>query len=126
MKLLWLLRHVPKVRKASEEGRLAFGTVDSWLLYNLTGGVGRGVHVTDPSNASRTMFMNIHTLEYDDYLIDWFGVGKVKLPKIVASSDSDAYGSITDGSLAGVRISGCLGIFPAFLERFHANKFSCR
>lgn len=70
--------------------------------------------------------MNIHTLEYDDYLIDWFGVGKVKLPKIVASSDSDAYGSITDGSLAGVRISGCLGIFPAFLERFHANKFSCR
>jgi len=126
VKLLWLLRHVPKVRKASEEGRLAFGTVDSWLLYNLTGGVGRGVHVTDPSNASRTMFMNIHTLEYDDYLIDWFGVGKVKLPKIVASSDSDAYGSITDGSLAGVRISGCLGIFPAFLERFHANKFSCR
>lgn len=109
VKLLWLLRHVPRVRKASEEGRLAFGTVDSWLLYNLTGGVGRGVHVTDPSNASRTMFMNIHTLEYDDYLIDWFGVGKVKLPRIVASSDPDAYGLITDGPLAGLRISGCLG-----------------
>jgi len=123
VKLLWLLRHVPEVRKASEEGRLAFGTVDSWLLYNLTGGVGRGVHVTDASNASRTMFMNIHTLEYDDDLIDWFGVGKVKLPKIVASSDPDAYGSITDGPLAGVRISGCLGTFSPFLGRYHTNRF---
>ena len=111
VKLLWLLRHVHGVRKASEEGRLAFGTVDSWLLYNLTGGVGKGVHVTDPSNASRTMFMNIHTLEYDDFLINWFGVGKVKFPKIVPSSDPEAYGSISNGPLAGVRISGCLGFY---------------
>lgn len=113
VKLLWLLRHVPEVRKASEEGRLAFGTVDSWLIYNLTGGVGKGLHVTDPSNASRTMFMNIHSLEYDDKLINWFGIGKVKLPKIVASSDPEAYGSISDGPLAGVRISGCLGTTSA-------------
>lgn len=114
VKLLWLLKHVPEVRKASEEGRLAFGTVDSWLLYNLTGGVGKGVHVTDPSNASRTMFMNIHTLEYDDFLVDWFGVGKVQLPKIVASSDPEEYGSFYDGPLAGVRITGCLGTTKNF------------
>ncbi|KAF8476994.1 hypothetical protein BDZ91DRAFT_647406 [Kalaharituber pfeilii] len=109
VKLLWLLRYVHKVRVAAEEGRLAFGTVDSWLLYNLTGGAGKGVHVTDPSNASRTMFMNIHTLEYDDFLVNWFGVGKVKLPRIVSSSDPDAYGTICEGPLLGIKISGCLG-----------------
>lgn len=114
VKLLWLLKHIPEVRTASDEGRLAFGTVDSWLLYNLTGGANNGVHVTDPSNASRTMFMNIHTLEYDDFLINWFGVGKVHLPKIVASSDPDEYSSFSGGPLAGVRITGCLGIAVTF------------
>lgn len=56
--------------------------------------------------------MNIQTLEYDPYLIRWFGVGKVKLPKIVASSDPDAYGSVAVGPLAGLKISGCLGMLP--------------
>ncbi|PWW77258.1 glycerol kinase [Tuber magnatum] len=109
VKLVWMLRHVPAVQSALKNDRLSFGTVDTWLLYNLTGGVKHGLHVTDPTNASRTMFCNINTLEYDDFLIDWFGVRGVKLPKIVPSSDPDAYGSISDGILAGTKIAGCLG-----------------
>ena len=105
-----MLEHCPEVKKARDEGRLAFGTVDSWLLYNLTGGAGKGVHVTDPTNASRTMFMNIHTLEYDEFLLDWFGVRGVKLPEIVPSSDPVAYGTVGVGPLAGVKITGCLGV----------------
>jgi glycerol kinase len=66
VKLLWLLEHVEAVRKAYDEGRLTFGTVDTWLLYNLNGGKERNILVTDATNASRTMFMNLHTLEYDD------------------------------------------------------------
>lgn len=109
VKLLWMLRHIPEVELARREGRLSFGTVDTWLLYNLTGGVGKGRYVTDPSNASRTMFCNIRTLEYDDFLLDWFGVKGVGLPKIVPSSDPEEYGVVADGVLKGVRITGCLG-----------------
>ncbi|KAF8254125.1 glycerol kinase [Wilcoxina mikolae CBS 423.85] len=109
VKLLWMLRHVPAVAAAHKAGRLSFGTVDTWLLYNLTGGVGKGRYVTDPSNASRTMFCNIRTLEYDDFLLDWFGVRGVNLPEIVPSSDPDAYGVLAEGALKGTRIAGCLG-----------------
>ncbi|KAI5859050.1 hypothetical protein BZA05DRAFT_440655 [Tricharina praecox] len=109
VKLLWMIRHVPAVAAALKAGRLSFGTVDTWLLYNLTGGLGKGCFVTDPSNASRTMFCNIRTLEYDDFLLDWFGVKGVNLPKIVPSSDPEAYGVLADGALKGVRIAGCLG-----------------
>lgn len=108
-KLLWLVRHVPAVQAALKAGRCSFGTVDSWLIYNLNGGVKNGVHVTDPTNASRTMFCNIKTLEYDDFLIDFFGVRGVNMPKIVPSSDPDAYGTLNDGVLKGVKITGCLG-----------------
>lgn len=104
-----MIRHVPAVAAALKAGRLSFGTVDTWLLYNLTGGLGKGCFVTDPSNASRTMFCNIRTLEYDDFLLDWFGVKGVNLPKIVPSSDPEAYGVLADGALKGVRIAGCLG-----------------
>lgn len=104
-----MVRHVPAVQAALEAGRCSFGTVDSWLIYNLTGGVKNGIHVTDPTNASRTMFCNIKTLEYDDFLIDFFGVRGVNMPKIVHSSDPDAYGSLSDGILKGVKIAGCLG-----------------
>jgi glycerol kinase len=105
-----MLRHVPAVSSAHKAGRLSFGTVDSWLLYNLTGGKeGGGVHVTDPSNASRTMFCNIRTLQYDDFLIDFFGVKGVNMPKIVPSSDPDEYGKFCDGPLKGIKIAGCLG-----------------
>ncbi|KAH0495083.1 hypothetical protein TgHK011_008654 [Trichoderma gracile] len=110
-KLLWLLDNAPAVKEAYERGTLAFGTVDSWLVYKLNGGPARNIHVTDPSNASRTMFMNIATLEYDDDLLDWFRIDrkKVALPKIVSSSDPQAYGSFTTTHLKGVRITGCLG-----------------
>jgi len=109
VKLLWMIRHVPTVAAAHAAGRLSFGTVDTWLLYNLTGGLGKGYFVTDPSNASRTMFCNIRTLEYDNFLLEWFGVKGVNLPKIVPSSDPEAYGVLAGGALKGTRIAGCLG-----------------
>jgi len=68
-KLLWLIENEPKVMHAYEKGILAFGTIDAWLVYKLNGGPKKNVFVSDPTNASRTMFMNIHTLQYDDSLI---------------------------------------------------------
>lgn len=111
VKLLWLLRNSEKVREAYDEGRLAFGTVDTWLLYNLNGGKEKNVFVTDATNASRTMFVNLHTLEYDDSLLDFFQLDrkKITLPKIVPSSDPEAFGSMASGPLKGTRIAGCLG-----------------
>jgi len=110
-KLLWMLENVPKVRGAYNEGTLAFGTVDTWLVYKLNGGASKNVFVSDPTNASRTMFMNIETLDYDDSLLDFFKLDRKKLhmPKIVRSSDPHAYGALTSGALAGTKIMGCLG-----------------
>lgn len=109
--LVWLLRNNPEVKKAYDEGRLVFGTVDSWLLYNLNGGLDGQRLVTDVSNASRTMFMNLETLEYDDRLLKFFGLdrNKIRLPKIVPSSDPDAFGWVNSGPLDGVPITSCLG-----------------
>lgn len=111
VKLLWMLDNVDAIKKAYEEERLAFGTVDSWLVYNLNGGKEANIHVTDSTNASRTMFMNIHKLEYDDELLKFFNLDrkKITLPKIVRSSEKEAFGKITTGALKGVRITGCLG-----------------
>lgn len=114
VKLLWLLENVDAVKEAYEDGRLAFGTVDSWLIYKLNGGAereGGGIHVTDATNASRTMFMNLRTLKYDDQLLDFFGIDKSKiaLPQIVPSSDAEAFGKFVSGPLQGVPIAGCLG-----------------
>ncbi|KAJ0419436.1 hypothetical protein BJY00DRAFT_164063 [Aspergillus carlsbadensis] len=109
-KLLWMLTNISKVREAYEKGTLAFGTVDSWLVYRLNGGSKANVFVSDPTNASRTMFMNLESLQYDNFLLDFFGIrGRVHLPKIVPSSDASAYGALSAGSLAGVPIMGCLG-----------------
>ncbi|EHK27069.1 uncharacterized protein TRIVIDRAFT_91895 [Trichoderma virens Gv29-8] len=110
-KLLWLIENVIEVKEAYEKGTLAFGTVDSWLAYKLNGGAARNIHVTDPSNASRTMLMNLEALDYDSELIDWFRIDpkKVTLPKIVRSSDTEAYGSLASTSLKGTKITGCLG-----------------
>jgi glycerol kinase len=110
-KLLWLMRNVDKVKSAYESGNLCFGTVDTWLAYKLNGGVSANVFVSDPSNAGRTMFMNIHTLKYDDKLLSFFGLdtSKIHLPKIVSSSDPEAYGKLASTSLKGTRIAGCLG-----------------
>ncbi|KAJ5772987.1 Glycerol kinase [Penicillium paradoxum] len=109
-KLLWMLAHVPRVKDAFDRGTLAFGTVDTWLVYRLNGGVTANVFVSDSTNASRTMFVNLETLRYDDALLDFFGIrGKVHLPRIVPSSDERAYGVIASGALAQVPIMGCLG-----------------
>jgi glycerol kinase len=81
-KLEWLLAHVPGARARAERGELVFGTVDSWLAFKLT-----GRHVTDPSNASRTMLFNIHTLRWDDELLALFGIPAAMLPEVVASSE---------------------------------------
>ena len=81
-KLHWLLEHVPHARARAERGELAFGTVDSWLVFRLC-----GRHVTDVSNASRTMLFNIHTLRWDEDLLDLFEVPKAVLPEVVASSE---------------------------------------
>lgn len=110
-KLLWMIENVPKVADAYAKGNLAFGTVDTWVVYKLNGGPKKNVFVTDPTNASRTMFMNIHTLKYDEQLLDFFrfDLAKLHLPKIVRSSDTTAFGTLTTGILSGYPIMGCLG-----------------
>ena len=111
VKLVWMVDHVPEVKKAYDEGRLSFGTIDTWILYNLNGGKKRDLHVTDATNASRTMFMNIHTLKYDESLLDFFrfDMNKLNLPEIVRSSHPTAYGKLSSGILSGMPIAGCLG-----------------
>ncbi|KAF5134524.1 Glycerol kinase 1 [Metarhizium anisopliae] len=114
VKLLWLLRNNDAVKAAYDEGRLAFGTIDSWLIFRLNGGIDRQggtIHVTDPTNASRTMFMNLKTLKYDDQLLSFFAIDrqKIALPEIVPSSHPTAFGTLSRGPLKGVPIAGCLG-----------------
>jgi glycerol kinase len=85
-KLAWLLDNTPGARTKADKGELAFGTMDSWLVWNLTGAHQGGVHVTDASNASRTLLFNIHTLQWDDELLALFNIPPSVLPKVVASS----------------------------------------
>lgn len=110
-KLLWLLENVDKVKQAYDKGTLAFGTIDTWLVYKLNGGPKKNVLVSDATNASRTMFLNLKTLEYDDRMIDFFrlDVDKLHLAKVARSSDAEAYGRLESGALQGVPITGCLG-----------------
>ncbi|BAL23535.1 glycerol kinase GlpK [Azoarcus sp. KH32C] len=82
-KLAWLLDHLPDARARAAAGELAFGTVDSWLVWHLSGGV---LHVTDPGNAARTMLFNIHSLDWDDELLALFGIPRALLPRVVDSS----------------------------------------
>ncbi|XP_054978372.1 glycerol kinase isoform X3 [Sorex araneus] len=113
VKLRWLLDNVETVQKAVQEDRALFGTVDSWLIWCLTGGVNGGVHCTDVTNASRTMLFNIHSLEWDKELCEFFGVPQKILPNV--RSSSEIYGlmkishRLKAGALEGVPISGCLG-----------------
>ncbi|MCL4393521.1 MAG: FGGY family carbohydrate kinase, partial [Chloroflexi bacterium] len=78
-KLQWLLDNVPGLRARAERGEAVFGTVDSWIIWNLTGGPRGGVHVTDYSNASRTMLLDLETLDWDDELLDLFGIPRAML-----------------------------------------------
>lgn len=97
-KLKWILDNIPDARRRAERGELCFGTVDSWLIYNLTGG---RVHATDYSNASRTMLFNIHTLEWDDELLRLFDIPRCMLPEVRPSSG--VFGE-TDAALFGTPI----------------------
>lgn len=107
-KLRWILDNVDGVRARAEAGDLCFGTMDSWILWNLTGGVSGGVHATDVTNASRTMLMNLHTLEWDEQICSDMQIPMSLLPEI--RSSSHVYGAARGrGNLAGVPVSGILG-----------------
>lgn len=104
VKLRWLIDNIAAVKTAVDEGRCMFGTVDTWLLWNFTGGLNGGVHVTDCTNASRTMLMNIKTIQWDDELCQFFDIPKSVLPEI--RSSSEVYGTLKEGSLKDCPISG--------------------
>ena len=106
-KIRWLLDNTPGAREKAENGELCFGTIDTWLIWNLTGGVNGGVHVTDVSNASRTFLMNLHTLDWDDDMLKIIGVPRSVLPQIKASSE--VYGLISIPDLKDIPVSGDLG-----------------
>jgi len=108
VKMKWLLDNVPAVAAAASKGRCRFGTIESWLIYKLTGGVNGGVHVTDVSNASRYLLMNIHDLAWDEGVCKEVGVPIGALPAI--HSNSEIYGTVKGhGILDGLPISGALG-----------------
>ncbi|KAK9701777.1 FGGY family of carbohydrate kinase [Popillia japonica] len=107
LKIRWLIDNIEGVRRAIEEDRCLFGTVDTWLIWNLTGGVNGGLHLTDVTNASRTMLMNIDTLKWDPQLCKIFDIPMNILPEI--RSSSEIYGYISESVLKGIPISGCLG-----------------
>ena len=103
-KVAWLLDHVPGARAKAEAGQLAFGTIDSWLVYQLTD---RRLHLTDVSNASRTMLFNLHTLDWDDELLAWWRIPRGILPAVRGSSE--VYGEASAVSLSGIPIAGIAG-----------------
>jgi glycerol kinase len=107
-KIAWILDNVDGARERAEAGELAFGTTDSWLLWNLTGGVDGGVHATDVTNASRTLLMDLRTLQWDDELLEIFGIPRAMLPDI--RSSSEVYGTVeTTSLLREVPVAGILG-----------------
>jgi len=105
-KVKWLLDNVEGLRAKAEAGDLAFGNIDTWCIWNLTGGVDGGVHVTDVSNASRTMLMNLETLDWDPEILSIMGIPRSMLPQIRPSSE--VYGKCV-GDLAGIPVAGDLG-----------------
>ncbi|HVL84841.1 MAG TPA: glycerol kinase GlpK [Pseudonocardia sp.] len=110
-KVQWILENVDGAREAAERGDAVFGNTDTWLLWNLTGGRDGGVHVTDVTNASRTMLMDLETLDWDDELLGFFGIPRQMLPEIRPSSSPEPYGTTrANGPLGGeVPITGDLG-----------------
>jgi len=106
-KLAWMLAHVDGMRADAVRGDALFGTIDAWLLWNLTGGVDGGVHVTDVTNASRTMLMNLRTLDWDEELLAIFDVPRAMLPAIRPSSSPDPYGEVRGlGRADGIALTG--------------------
>jgi glycerol kinase len=107
MKIRWILNHVAGARALAESGDLLCGTVDSFLLWRLTGGPESGVHISDVTNASRTQLMNLANLQWDDEILKDFGIPSAILPKIVSSSE--VYGAATLPSIKNVPLAGALG-----------------
>jgi glycerol kinase len=105
-KVKWILDNVDGVRARAEAGEVVFGNIDTWVIWNLTGGADGGAHVTDVTNASRTMMMNLETLDWDDEILGILGVPRAMLPQIKASSE--VYGE-AKGDLAGIPVAGDLG-----------------
>ena len=107
LKLKWLLDNVAGARQRAQAGELLFVTIDSWVLWNLTGGAQGGLHVTDVTNASRTQLMRLDSLAWDDELLSAFSIPRALLPRIVSSSE--VYAEVAAGPLRGVPIAGILG-----------------
>jgi glycerol kinase len=106
-KVRWILDNVDGARQKAEAGDLIFGNIDTWCIWNLTGGTNGGLHITDVSNASRTMLMDLDTLSWDEDIASTIGVPTSMLPEIRASSD--VYGEVKTGAFAGVPLAGDLG-----------------
>jgi glycerol kinase len=106
-KVTWLLDHVPGARERADGGELAFGTMDTWVLWNLTGGPNGGVHATDVTNASRTMLMDLQTLDWHQPSLDLMGIPRALLPEI--RSSSELFGEAAGTAVGGRPITGILG-----------------
>ncbi|HTU88294.1 MAG TPA: glycerol kinase GlpK [Solirubrobacteraceae bacterium] len=106
-KVRWILDNVPGAREKAEAGDLMFGNIDSWCIWNLTGGTNGGLHMTDVTNASRTMLMDLDTLSWDEGIAATIGVPMSMLPEIKPSSE--VYGEVRTGNLTGLSIAGDLG-----------------
>ncbi|MBO0653362.1 glycerol kinase GlpK [Streptomyces triculaminicus] len=106
-KVRWLLDNVEGLRERAEAGDILFGTMDSWVIWNLTGGTDGGVHVTDVTNASRTMLMNLRSLDWDERILESMEIPAAVLPEI--RSSAEVYGSAKGGALAGVPVASALG-----------------
>src|SRR5215212_4782879 len=107
-KVRWILDNVDGAADKADSGDLLFGNMDTWLIWNLTGGTDGGIHITDVTNASRTMLMDLKTLDWDEKIMDVMGIPRAMLPEIKASSE--VYGEVrAGGALQGVQIAGDLG-----------------
>jgi glycerol kinase len=107
LKLRWLLQNVPEAQERAATGELLFGNIDTFLLWNLTGGAQGGVHATDVTNASRTQLLHLKTLNWDEKLLAAFAIPRALLPAV--RSSSEVYGEASLGTIAGVPICGILG-----------------
>jgi glycerol kinase len=106
-KIKWILDNVPAARQAAKDGNAYFGTVESWLVWWLTGGPDGGSHITDVTNASRTLLMNLKTLDWDDDILDILGIPRAMLPRIVPSVDPELWGYTSASGPLGARVPVC-------------------
>ena len=110
-KIKWILDNVPQARAAADKGEALFGTMETWIIWWLTGGLNKGSHVTDVTNASRTMLMDLNSLQWDEQILQIMGIPRQILPRIVPSSDTRTWGTtLKDGPLnAEIPVCGALG-----------------